>query len=128
MGVIDPDAHLLFDVGTLKTCLLWLGRLACCAQPWLGLARACLACLASNNNNGGGAAAAGLRRRPVVVAGKAGKTGPCQTKPRLGTTGKPAKPKQGGFIIATLAFQGVEGGFIIATAGMRGGLLIQPSG
>ena len=30
---------------------------------------------------------------PVVVAGKAGRTGPGQTKPRLGTTGKPAKPK-----------------------------------
>ena len=34
----------------------------------------------------------------VVVAGpgkgKAGKAGPGQTKPRLGTTGKPAKPKQ----------------------------------
>ena len=32
----------------------------------------------------------------IVVAGKAGKTGPGpgQTKPRLGTTGKPAKPKQ----------------------------------
>ena len=32
-------------------------------------------------------------------AGKAGETGPGQTKPRLGTTGKPAKPnaKQGGF-------------------------------
>ena len=26
-------------------CLLWLGWLACCAQPWLGLAWACLACL-----------------------------------------------------------------------------------
>ena len=48
----------------------------------------------SSNNNSGGAAAAGRRRRPVVVAGKAGKTGPGQTKPRLGTTGKPAKPKQ----------------------------------
>ena len=74
-----------------------LGWLACCAQPWLGLAWACLACLASNNNSGG-AAAAGRRRRPVVVAGpgqgKAGKAGPGQTKPRLGTTGKPAKPKQ----------------------------------
>ena len=36
-------------------------------------------------------------RRPVVagaVPGKAGKAGPGQTKPRLGTTGKPAKPKQ----------------------------------
>ena len=33
-------------------------------------------------------------RSVVVVAGKAGKTGPGQTKPRLGTTGKPAKPKQ----------------------------------
>ena len=29
-------------------------------------------------------------------AGMAGKTGPGQTKPRLGTTGKPAKPKQAG--------------------------------
>ena len=29
-----------------------------------------------------------------VVAGKAGKTGPGQTKPRLGTTGKPAKPNK----------------------------------
>ena len=48
----------------------------------------------NNNNNSGGEAAAGRRRRPVVVAGKAGKTGPGQTKPRLGTTGKPAKPKQ----------------------------------
>ena len=51
----------------------------------------------SSNNNSGGAAAAGRRRRPVVVAGpgqgKAGKTGPGQTKPRLGTTGKPAKPR-----------------------------------
>ena len=48
--------------------------------------------------NSGGAATAGCRRRPVVVAGPgqgkagmAGKTGPGQTKPRLGTTGKPAK-------------------------------------
>ena len=33
--------------------LLWLGWLASCAQPWLGLAWACLACLAlawSSNN------------------------------------------------------------------------------
>ena len=81
--------------------LLWLGWLACCAQPWLGLAWACLARLASNNNSGG-AAAAGRRRWPVVdvagpgqgKAGMAGKTGLGQTKPRLGTTGKPAKPKQ----------------------------------
>ena len=29
-----------------KPPLLWLGWLACCAQPWLGLAWACLACLA----------------------------------------------------------------------------------
>ena len=69
--------------------LLWLGWLACCAQPWLGLAWACLARLA--NNNSCGEAAAGRRRRPVVVAGKAVKTGPGQTKPRLGKT---AKPKQ----------------------------------
>ena len=53
-------------------CLPWLGWLACCALPWLGLAWACLACLAlawSSNNNSSGAAAAGGRRRPVVVAG-----------------------------------------------------------
>ena len=31
--------------------LTWLGWLACCALPWLGLAWSCLACLASNNNN-----------------------------------------------------------------------------
>ena len=83
--------------------LPWLGWLACCALPWLGLAWACLACLAclalawSSNNNSGGAAAAGRRRRPVVVAGpgqgKAGKTGPGQTKPRQGTASKPAKPR-----------------------------------
>ena len=72
--------------------LPWLGWLACCALPWLGLAWACLARLASNNNSDG-AAAAGRRRRPVVVAGKAGKTGPGQTKPRQGTTSKPAKPR-----------------------------------
>ena len=51
----------------------------------------------SSNNNSGGAAAAGRRRRPIVVAvsvqGKAGKTGPDQTKPRQGTTSKPAKPR-----------------------------------
>ena len=33
-------------------------------------------------------------KKLIVVAGKAGETGPGQTKPRLGTTGKPAKPKQ----------------------------------
>ena len=32
--------------------------------------------------------------RPAVVASEAGKTGPGQTRPRQGTTGKPAKPKQ----------------------------------
>ena len=42
-------------------------------------------------------AAAGGLAAAVVVAGKAGKTGPGQTKPRLGTTGKPAKPKQATF-------------------------------
>ena len=80
--------------------LLWLGWLACCAQPWLGLAWACLArpaCLAlawSSNNNRPPSAAGGGFAAAVVVAGKAGKTGPGQTKPRLGTTGKNAKPKQ----------------------------------
>ena len=80
--------------------LLWLGWLACCALPWPRLAwawHACLALARSSNNNSGGAAAAGRRRRPVVVAGpgqgKAGMTGPGQTRPRQGTTGKPAKPK-----------------------------------
>ena len=51
-----------------------------------------------------GAAAAGRQRRPVVAAGpgqsKAGKAGEAgemgsgQNKPRLGTAGEPAKPKQ----------------------------------
>ena len=81
--------------------LLWLGWLACCAQPWLGLAWACLACLAlawSSNNNRPPSAAGGGFAAAVVVAGpgqgKAGMTGPGQTRPRRGTTGKPAKPKQ----------------------------------
>ena len=42
--------------------LIWLGWLACCAQPWLGLAWACLACLAlawSSNNNRPPSAAGG---------------------------------------------------------------------
>ena len=65
----------------IHNCLPWLGWLACCALP------------CSSNNNSGGAAAAGRRRRPVVVAGKAGKTGPGQTKPRQGTTSKPARPR-----------------------------------
>ena len=74
--------------------LPWLGWLACCALPWLGLAWACLACLAlawSSNNNrppsaaGGGCAAAVVVVVAVAVAvavavvagqgqGKAGKT------------------------------------------------------
>ena len=48
----------------------------------------------SSNNNRPPSAAGGGCAAAVVVAGKAGKTGPGQTKPRLGTTGKPAKPKQ----------------------------------
>ena len=44
---------------------------------------------------GGGFAAAVVVAGPGQgKAGKAGETGPGQTKPRLGTTGKPAKPKQ----------------------------------
>ena len=80
--------------------LPWLGWLACCALPWLGLAWACLACLASNNNRPPSAAGGGFAAAVVVAgpgqgkAGKAGETGPGQSKPRLGTTGKPAKPRQ----------------------------------
>ena len=52
----------------------------------------------SSNNNRPPSAAGGGFTAAVVVAGpgqgKAGKAGPGQTKPRLGTTGKPAKPKQ----------------------------------
>ena len=47
----------------------------------------------SSNNNRPPSAAGGGFAAAVVVAGKAGKTGPGQTKPRLGTTGKPAKPR-----------------------------------
>ena len=67
------------------------------ALPWPGPA----------TTTGRGEAAAGRRRRPVVVAGpgqgkagKAGETGPGQTKPRLGTTGKPAKPRQSDYAIS----------------------------
>ena len=76
------------------TRLLWLGWLACCAQPWLGLAWACLACLASNNNRPPSAAGGGFAAAVVVAGPGQGKAGPGQTKPRLGTTGKPAKPNK----------------------------------
>ena len=36
---------------------------------------------------------AGAAVQGKVLVGKAGKTCPGQTKPRLGTTGKPAKPR-----------------------------------
>ena len=98
-GPLGPLGTTWGPLGPSK--LLWLGWLACCAQPWLGLAWACLACLAlawSSNNNRPPSAAGGGFAAAVVVAGpgqgKAGKTGPGQTKPRQGTTGKPAKPKQ----------------------------------
>ena len=55
----------------------------------------------SNNNRPGGGFATAVVVVVVVVAGpgqgkvaKAGKIGLGQTKPRLGTTGKPAKLKQ----------------------------------
>ena len=103
---LKPSLELLYSLKpSLKPSLelLWLGWLACCAQPWLGLAWACLACLAlawsSNNNRPPSAAGSGFAA--AVVAGpslargqgKASKTGLGQTKPRLGTTGKQAKPK-----------------------------------
>ena len=48
----------------------------------------------------------------VVVAGpgqgKAGKIGPGQTKPRLGTTGKPAKPRQVGSRLKTSRFVSLQ--------------------
>ena len=65
----------------------------------------------SSNNNSGGEAAAGRRRRPVVVAGKAGKTGPGQTKPRQGTTSKPAKPRQAGSRLKISCFLGLQVNF-----------------
>ena len=99
----------MLERAPLGPCIsLWLGRLACCAQPWLGLAWACLAylaCLAlawsSNNNRPPSAAGGGCAATVVAVAGpgqgkagEAGETGPGQTKPRLGTTGKLAKLRQ----------------------------------
>ena len=96
---MDCPRHGGFALQTPQSRLLWLGWLACCAQPWLGLAWACLACLASNNNrpqaaSGSCAAAVVLAGPGQGKAGKAGETGPGQTKSRLGTTGKPAKPRQ----------------------------------
>ena len=61
----------------------------------------------SSNNNRPPSAAGGGCAPAVVVAGpgqgKAGKTGPGQTKPRQGTTGKPAKPKQDFEVVLTKA-------------------------
>ena len=91
--------HLLMGpLGPLE--LLGLGWLACCAQPWLGLAWGGLACLAlawSSNNNRPPSAAGGGCAAAVFVAGKAGKTGPGQTKPRQGTTSKPASQAKAGW-------------------------------
>ena len=42
----------------------------------------------------GKAGQASRHARQGKQAGRPGKAGPGQTKPRLGTTGKPAKPKQ----------------------------------
>ena len=94
-------------------CLPWLGWLACCALPWLGLAWACLACLASNNNRPPSAAGGGCAAAVVVAgpgqgkAGKAGETGPGQSKPRQGTTSKPAKPRLAGWSEIWIFFQNV---------------------
>ena len=60
----------------------------------------------SNNNRPPSAAGGGFAAAVVVAgpgqgkAGKAGETGPGQTKPRLGTTGKPAKPRQSDHVIS----------------------------
>ena len=55
----------------IHDCLPWLGWLACCALPWLGLAWACLACLAlpwsSNNNRPPSAAGVGCAAAAVVA-------------------------------------------------------------
>ena len=48
------------------TKLLWLGWLPSCAQPWLGLAWARLACLASNNNRRPAAASLDHPGTPVA--------------------------------------------------------------
>ena len=62
----------------------------------------------SSNNNRPPSAADGGFAAAVVVAGKAGKTGPGQTKPRLGTTGKPAKPRQVGSRLKTSRFVSLQ--------------------
>ena len=46
-GPFGPySSRFSLESGRLPSRLPWLGWLACCAQPWLGLAWACLACLA----------------------------------------------------------------------------------
>ena len=92
------------------TYMLLPPKLACCAQPWRGLAQACLACLLQQQhacliaclvqqqhqlwrrfappqlvlllNQAGNQAG-------MLLLDQAGKTGLGQTTPRLGTTGKP---------------------------------------
>ena len=62
------------------------------------------------------AQAYGLSGRLLLLARQARQA---QARPSQGWAQQASQPSQsGGFIIATLAFQGVEGGFIIPTAGM----------
>ena len=67
--------------------LAWLACLLCPALAWSGLGLSCLPCQQQQRAAFGG-------QLLLNQEGKAGKTGLGQTKPRQGTTGKPAKPKQ----------------------------------
>ena len=84
-----PDFTILHDFPTICLCVRntgtspWLGWLACCALPWLGLAWACLACLAylaldhcSNNT------------RPPSAAGCC-----CCSSSRQGRQGRQDRPR-----------------------------------
>ena len=106
--------------------LAWLACLLCPALAWSGLGLPCLPCLPC----------LGLvqQQQPAAFGGRRRlrrRCCCCWTRPRQGGQGRQDRPgpdqakaghnrqasqaKAGGFIIATLAFQGVEGGFIIPT-------------
>ena len=81
--------------------LPWLGWLACCALPWLGLAWVCLACLAlawSSNNNRPPSAAAAPQLMLLLNQAKARQARQArqaQARPSQGKAQQASQPSQG---------------------------------
>ena len=102
-----PDFMILHHFPTMCLCVRntgtspWLGWLACCALPWLGLAWACLACPAylaldrcSNNNNRPPSAAGCCCCCNSSKARQAGQARQAQARPSQGKAQQASQPSQ----------------------------------